>query len=92
MEPYYNQKEFAMSTTITVKNIPQALYKKLKSRADRNHRSINREIIAIFDEALTVKPFKPEDILASARRLREKSKEFSLSADFINEAKKEGRP
>ena len=92
MEPYYNQKEVDMSTTITVKNIPQVLYEKLKSRADRNHRSINREIIAIFDEVLTVKSIKPEDMLASARALREKTKEFHLTEGFLEGANREGRP
>lgn len=81
-----------MSTTITVKNIPQDLYDKLRRRADRNHRSINREIIAIFEEVLSVRRIDPEDILVSARILREKTRRFILTQDFIDRAKGEGRP
>lgn len=92
MKPYYNHKERIMPTTITVKNIPQDLYDKLKRRADRNHRSINREIIAIFEEVLSVRRVDQEDILVSARTLREKTRRFALTQDFIDRAKGEGRP
>ncbi len=81
-----------MPTTITVKNIPQDLYEKLKKRADRNHRSINREIIAIFEDTLSVRRIDPEDILVSARARREKTRRFTLTQDFIDRAKGEGRP
>ena len=91
MEPYYNQKEGIMPTTITVKNIPQDLYEKLKTRALRNHRSVNREIIFLFEEALTVRHFDKEDILISARALRGKTNRFYMTQDFIKKAKEEGR-
>jgi len=92
MEPHYNHKERPMATTITVKNIPQNLYEKLKKRADRNHRSINREIIVIFEDALSVRRVDPGEILVSARSLREKTCRFTLTQDFIEQAKGEGRP
>jgi len=80
-----------MSTSITVKNIPQDLYDKIKRRADRNHRSINWEIIAIFEDVLSVRRIDPEDILVSARTLKEKTRRFTLTQDFIDRAKGEGR-
>ena len=80
-----------MPTNITVKKIPQDLYEKLKKRADRNHRSINREIIAIFEDTLSVRRIDPEDILVSARILREKTRRFPLTQDFIDQAKRDGR-
>jgi plasmid stability protein len=91
MKPYYNQKEDIMPTTITVKNIPQDLYDKLKNRALRNHRSVNREIISIFEEALTVRRLDKEDILISARSLRGRTREFYMTEKFIKKAKEEGR-
>jgi plasmid stability protein len=81
-----------MGTAITVKNVPEALYGKLKKRAGRNRRSINSEIISIFEEALSVRPLKPEDMIATARALRGKTRNFTLDQDFIDQAKKEGRP
>jgi len=92
IEPYHNQKDRPMATTITVKNIPQDLYEKLKKRADRNHRSINREIIAIFEDALSVRRVDPEEILVTARALREKTRQFTLTQDYIDQARREGRP
>ncbi|MGA2532316.1 MAG: Arc family DNA-binding protein [Candidatus Aminicenantales bacterium] len=81
-----------MSIAITVKNIPGNLYEKLKKRAHKNRRSINSEIISIFDEVLMVHSIQPEKMIAAARALREKTKGLALDEDFIGQAKKEGRP
>jgi len=81
-----------MATTITVKNIPNDLYEMLKRKAARNHRSINNEIISIIEDSLQTKRLDPDDFLVSIRKLREKTKQFILTEDFINQAKNEGRP
>lgn len=81
-----------MGTTITVKNIPSDLYERLKLRAALHHRSINSEIIVLMEETLAAKKRKPEDFLASARTLREKTGRYELKKEFINRAKQEGRP
>jgi plasmid stability protein len=36
---------------ITLKNIPAELHRKLKKRAEENHRSLNKEIIATLKSA-----------------------------------------
>lgn len=81
-----------MATTITVKNIPEDLYIRLKQRAALYHRSINSEIIAIIEQALVSRKMTPDDFVATARTLRERTRRYRLSAEFINRAKKEGRP
>ena len=81
-----------MSIAITVKNIPGDLYGKLKKRAHRNRRSINSEIISIFDEVLVAHPIQPEKIIAAARVFRGRTKGLVLDEDFIGRAKREGRP
>ncbi len=81
-----------MATTITVKNIPADLYAQIKESAARHHRSINREIIAIIEKALVPQKASPDDLLVAARALREKTKKYELKRDFIEEAKREGRP
>ena len=91
MEPIRNRKDTIMPITITVKNIPQELYARLKLRAQKNHRSINREIISILDISLNLRPVDPEKFLVSARNLREKTREHNLSQDYINKAKEERR-
>ena len=92
MEPNRNQRVAEMSTTITVKNIPPELYERLKQSAALHHRSINSEVISLIEENLGAKKRKPEGFLASARALREKTGRYELKKEFIDRAKREGRP
>jgi len=80
-----------MGTTITVKNIPSELYERLKQSAALHHRSINSEIIALIEEHLSAKKRSPEDFLASARALRERTGRYELKKEFIDRAKRDGR-
>ena len=41
-----------MSVNLSVKNVPEALAAKLRERAERNHRSLQGELMAILEEAL----------------------------------------
>ena len=38
--------------TLNVKNLPDSLYRKLKKRAKRQHRSVAQEVTKILDDAL----------------------------------------
>lgn len=40
-----------MSQTFTIRNVPDALARKLKTRAGRNHRSLQGEVMAILVQA-----------------------------------------
>jgi antitoxin FitA len=80
-----------MSTTITVKNIPGELYERLKQSAASHHRSINSEVIALIEASVAAKKRNPEDFLASARAIREKTGRYELTKDFVDRAKREGR-
>ncbi len=81
-----------MTTTITVKNIPEDLYDRLKKSAAIHHRSINSEIIALIEASLAAKKMRPEDFLASARILREKTGRYQVKKEFVDRAKRDGRP
>ena len=81
-----------MSVSVTVKNIPEELYEKLKARAEAERRSMNSEVISILGEALAVHPVKPEDMIAAARALRGRTSGGMIDEKFLKEAKKEGRP
>ena len=81
-----------MGTTITVKNIPPELHELLKRSAALHHRSINSEVIAIIEASVAAKKRKPEDFLASARAIRERTGRYTLKQEFIDKAKREGRP
>ncbi len=77
---------------ITVKNIPEELYAKLKRSARLHHRSINSEIIACIENTLKSRRRNAEEIIATATRLREKSSHYRLSEIELNNAKRNGRP
>ncbi len=81
-----------MGTTITVKNIPAELYERLKVSAALHHRSINSEVIALIEASVAAKKRKPEEFLASARAIRERTGRYGVKQAFIDRAKREGRP
>lgn len=60
-----------MSTSITLKNIPDPIYQRIKLAAKRHHRSMNNEIIACLEQALAPRPVDIESRLDQARRLRD---------------------
>ncbi len=78
---------------ITVKNIPDNLYQRLKRSATENRRSINSEILVCIEQ--TVQSRKHEgvnDILARARKMRQKNRGHLLTDRKFNEMKTAGRP
>jgi len=78
--------------TITVKNIPPDLYERLKQVARSNRRSINSEIIVCIERALRIQEVNPQAVIASARKLREKTAHYLITAEEFDQAKAEGRP
>ena len=76
---------------ITVKNIPDSIYNKLKQQAQTQHRSMNSEIIACLERTVEPKRVSPDEILRQARMMRKKIR-GSLSADEIQDAIDQGRP
>ncbi len=61
-----------MASTITLKNIPDSIYSRLKEEAAAHHRSLNSEIIACLERTLLPSRVSPEDKIARARELRGK--------------------
>jgi plasmid stability protein len=53
--------------TISIKNVPVGVARRLKARAERNHRSLQGELMAILDEAS--RELTMEDLAAVASRL-----------------------
>lgn len=81
-----------MPTTITVKNIPDALYERLRAAAQIQHRSINSELIACLERTLLPKRVSVEERLARARRLRASVSRPPVSRAEIARAIRAGRP
>lgn len=81
-----------MATTITLKNIPDSIYARLKAAAQANHRSVNSEVIACLEKALLSSKVTSEDRLARARQLREPLRRGKFESEEIINAIEQGRP
>ena len=55
------------TVTLSIKNVPVDLAERLRTRAARNHRSLQGELMAILDEASRVLTI--EDLAAFAERV-----------------------
>lgn len=75
---------------ISVKGIPMDVYEQIKKRAERNHRSINGELIATITDSIQSNRVEYETVVYNARKIREQAK-GSLTMDEILEAIEEGR-
>lgn len=78
--------------TITLKNLPDDVYSRLKETAQRHRRSLNSEILVCLERSLMPRPVSVEDVLATARRLRQGVGGPPLSHEEIDEARRVGRP
>ena len=81
-----------MSTTITIKNIPDAVYDGLKQAANAHHRSINSEAIACLERVLLPSKNGHEERLARARQIRTSLNPKQFTAIDIAKAIEQGRP
>ena len=77
--------------TVTVKNIPDELYERLKSVAEINRRSINSEIIVCIENAVASRRINLGDALKKARQLRQLTAGHLIADEEFNQAKAEGR-
>lgn len=77
---------------LTIKNIPDDLYKELKYVAKQHHRSINSEVIVCLKRSLFPKRASPEDRLNSIQSLRSQITPNIITEEDIDNAINEGRP
>lgn len=80
-----------MPTNITIRDIPDEVYKKLKQQAELHHRSINSEVIYYLKRIVQSHRPDPDQIIARAKNLKQQAK-GSLSMQQIQQAIGEGRP
>ena len=78
--------------TLTIKNMPDALYHDLKQQAILNHRSLNSEAIVSLALVVSKNSSSAQHILLKARALRVKENTIiDLTDEIINKAKQLGR-
>jgi plasmid stability protein len=81
-----------MPTTLTLKNIPDAVYERLKASAESHRRSMNSEAIVCLEAVLLPTKTAPGERLARARALRAGLPAGEFTASDIDAAKRAGRP
>jgi plasmid stability protein len=80
-----------MPTTLTLKNIPDAVYARLKASAELHRRSMNSEAIVCLEAVLVPTRVAPAERLARARELRAALKPAKFLPRDIDALKREGR-
>lgn len=81
-----------MAVTLTLKNIPEAVYEQLKLSAGIHHRSLNSEAIVCLEAQLLPVRLTAGERLARARKLRAKLGTAYFDPKEIDAMKREGRP
>jgi len=77
---------------ITLKNIPDDLYDRLKESARAHRRSLNSEILYCVERTLIPYRVDVSEHISMARKIREKTADYPLTDDLLNAAKNNGRP
>ena len=80
-----------MPTTLTLKNIPDEVYERLKASAETHRRSLNSEAIVCLESVLMPERVTVNERLARARALRENLLAGKFRAKDIDLFKREGR-
>jgi plasmid stability protein len=81
-----------MPTTLTLKNIPDAVYERLKAAADAHRRSLNSEAIICLESVLLPTKLAPSERLARARELRATLPKGKFLEPDIDAFKRADRP
>jgi len=84
--------EVAPMPNLTIKGLPDALYRRIKERAERHRRSLNSEVIVCLEEATNLPIRDPETWLLEADELREELKLPPLTDEMLRDVKGYGRP
>jgi antitoxin FitA len=77
--------------TLTIKNVPKKLHQRLKQSAAEHRRSLNSEVIARLESVLISRRIDPQEFLARARALRERTPGLRVTEEDLRQAKSEGR-
>jgi plasmid stability protein len=93
---YHNEtvlfRKEGIMASITIKNIPEELYEKLKKMAAVHRRSINSETINCLETVLMPRRITVSDRIQRARKLRSQLMFDRIDPNEISDAISEGRP
>ena len=78
--------------SMTLKNVPEPLYERLKQAAAMHRRSLNSEILYCLEESLMPRKRDMSELVEKAREVREKTAHYRLDNEELDRAKNTGRP
>ena len=81
-----------MPTTLTLKNLPDEVYERLKASAEMHRRSLNSEAIVCLESVLVPGRMAVSERLARAQALRAALPRGKFRGKDIDALKREGRP
>lgn len=81
-----------MPTTLTLNNIPDAHYRRLKETADAHRRSLNSEVIACLESILLSQKISLDERLARVRQIRQTLVGVVFRAQEIAQFRAKSRP
>lgn len=77
--------------TLTIKNVPELVVKRLKQQATVQHRSLNFQVISCLEQMTHSVPVDTDALLARARALRRMPKGVKVTDRLLGELKTIGR-
>lgn len=77
---------------LTIKNIPEDLYEKLKISSKANRRSLNSEFIYSLEKLFNPKKIEYNERIRRAREIRPHIKKDLITPEHIIETIRKGRP
>jgi antitoxin FitA len=78
--------------TVTLKNVPEELVRRLKDEARQNRRSLNQEALVRLEASVTARRLGGEDTVKALRRLHKRLAGLApLTDSFLDRAKNDGR-
>ena len=89
---YQNGFDLKRMPNLTLKNIPDELYKRLKDSAARHRRSLNSEILVSLDRAVRSVRVDPEEFIARVDGLHRQMDIPFLTDEILRQVRREGRP
>lgn len=81
-----------MPATLTLKNIPDEVYGRLKTAAESHRRSLNSEAIVCLESVLLRGRATAEEVISRARAIRHAIPKGKFTSQSIDAVKRKGRP
>ena len=77
---------------LSLRDIPEQVYARLKEQASANRRSLNAEVLVILERATRSRRLDADALLNRIDGVRARLELPTLTDEFVHDAKRHGRP